>query len=170
MSNNGNTSLVAVVMGSKSDLGVMQPALDRLASLEISYEVDIMSAHRSPGRVSEYASNLHKRGVMAIIAGAGSAAHLAGVIAAHTIIPVIGVPVAATKLNGMDSLLSVVQMPAGIPVATVGIDNSDNAALLAAQIVAFKLPGLSDRLYAHKTAMEEKVNAASSEAAKSEQF
>ena len=170
MSNNGNTSLVAVVMGSKSDLGVMQPALDRLASLEISYEVDIMSAHRSPGRVSEYASNLHKRGVMAIIAGAGSAAHLAGVIAAPTIITVIGVPVAATKLNGMDSLLSVVQMPAGIPVATVGIDNSDNAALLAAQIVAFKLPGLSDRLYAHKTAMEEKVNAASNEAAKSEQF
>ena len=119
MSNNGNGSLVAVVMGSKSDLGVMQPALDRLASLQISYEVDIMSAHRSPGRVSEYASKLHKRGVMAIIAGAGSAAHLAGVIAAHTIIPVIGVPVAATKLNGMDPLYKCPRVFLSLPLALI---------------------------------------------------
>ena len=165
MSDSSVDSLVSVVMGSKSDLGLMQAGIDRLAALGIPHEVDIMSAHRSPARVADYASKLQTRGVMAIIAGAGAAAHLAGVIAAHTIIPVIGVPIAATKLNGLDSLLAVVQMPAGVPVASVGIDNSENAALLAAQIVAFKLPGLSEKLLEHKAAMEDKVSKASSETA-----
>jgi len=144
-------------MGSKSDLRVMQAAADTLRAFAVPYELDIVSAHRTPNKLHDYASRLVERNIAVVIAGAGGAAHLPGMIAAHTIVPVIGVPVAATKLEGMDSLLSIVQMPAGVPVATVAVDNAENAAVLAAQIVAPLLPGLRDRLLDHKKALEDKV-------------
>ncbi len=150
-------------MGSKSDLRVMQAAADALRAFEIAYEIDIVSAHRTPQKLRDYATGLLERDVAVVIAGAGGAAHLPGMIAAQTIVPVIGVPVAATKLAGMDSLLSIVQMPAGIPVATVAIDNAENAALLAAQIVALRQPGLRERLLRHRRALEDKVLAAADE-------
>lgn len=123
-------------MGSDSDLRVMQAAADMLTQLEIPFEMTIVSAHRTPERMMEYAGAARDRGLQAIIAGAGGAAHLPGMVAALTILPVIGVPIAVTALQGQDSLLSIVQMPKGIPVATVAIDNAANAALLAAQIIA----------------------------------
>ncbi|MBU15299.1 MAG: 5-(carboxyamino)imidazole ribonucleotide mutase [Gammaproteobacteria bacterium] len=123
-------------MGSDSDLRVMQAAADMLKQLEIPHEMTIVSAHRTPKRMMGYAGSARDRGLKAIIAGAGGAAHLPGMVAALTILPVIGVPIAVTALQGQDSLLSIVQMPMGIPVATVAIDNAANAALLAAQIMA----------------------------------
>ena len=123
-------------MGSDSDLRVMQAAADMLKQLEIPHEMTIVSAHRTPERMMGYAGSARDRGLKAIIAGAGGAAHLPGMVAALTILPVIGVPIAVTALQGQDSLLSIVQMPMGIPVATVAIDNAANAALLAAQIMA----------------------------------
>ena len=123
-------------MGSDSDLRVMQAAADMLKQLEIPHEMTIVSAHRTPKRMMGYAGSARDRGLKAIIAGAGGAAHLPGMVAALTILPVIGVPIAVTALQGQDSLLSIVQMPMGIPVATVAIDNAANAALLAAQIIA----------------------------------
>lgn len=155
---NDVTPLASIVMGSKSDLHVMQAAADCLTALEVPFEIDIVSAHRTPKKLYDYAEGLRERGIAAVIAGAGGAAHLPGMIAAQTIVPVIGVPVSATKLDGMDSLLSIVQMPAGVPVATVAIDNAENAAILAAQIVALRLPGLHDRLQAHKDSLKDKVN------------
>src|SRR5215470_11639046 len=130
--------LVSIVMGSDSDLEIMNEAAKALDDFGIAYEIDVTSAHRSPARTSEYARNAASRGVKVIIAGAGGAAHLAGVIAAETTIPVIGVPIPSTSLNGLDSLLSVVQMPAGIPVATVAIGKpgATNAGILAAQIIS----------------------------------
>ena len=127
---------VGIIMGSDSDLRVMQAAADMLTQLEIPFEMTIVSAHRTPERMMEYAGAARDRGLQAIIAGAGGAAHLPGMVAALTILPVIGVPIAITALQGQDSLLSIVQMPKGIPVATVAIDNAANAALLAAQIIA----------------------------------
>jgi phosphoribosylaminoimidazole carboxylase PurE protein len=127
---------VGIIMGSDSDLRVMQAAADMLTQLEIPFEMTIVSAHRTPERMMEYAGAARDRGLQAIIAGAGGAAHLPGMVAALTILPVIGVPIAVTALQGQDSLLSIVQMPMGIPVATVAIDNAANAALLAAQIIA----------------------------------
>lgn len=127
---------VGIIMGSDSDLRVMQAAADMLTQLEIPFEMTIVSAHRTPERMMEYAGAARDRGLQAIIAGAGGAAHLPGMVAALTILPVIGVPIAVTALQGQDSLLSIVQMPKGIPVATVAIDNAANAALLAAQIIA----------------------------------
>ena len=155
---NDVTPLASIVMGSKSDLHVMQTAADCLTALEVPFEIDIVSAHRTPKKLYEYAEGLRERGIAAVIAGAGGAAHLPGMIAAQTIVPVIGVPVSATKLDGLDSLLSIVQMPAGVPVATGAIDNAENAAILAAQIVALRLPGLHDRLQAHKDSLKDKVN------------
>jgi phosphoribosylaminoimidazole carboxylase PurE protein len=139
--------LVSIVMGSDSDLEIMREAGKALEDFGIAYEMDVTSAHRSPDRTAEYARGAAQRGVRVIIAGAGGAAHLAGVIAAHTTLPVIGVPIPTTSLNGLDSLLATVQMPAGIPVATVAIGKpgATNAGILAAQIL-----GLSDRNVARK--------------------
>ncbi len=129
--------LVSIVMGSDSDLEIMNEAAKALDDFGIAYEIDVISAHRSPARTSEFARNAASRGIKVIIAGAGGAAHLAGVIAAETTLPVIGVPIPSTPLNGMDSLLAIVQMPAGIPVATVAIGKAGatNAGILAAQII-----------------------------------
>lgn len=154
-------------MGSRSDLTVMQAAADCLRALEVPHELDIVSAHRTPRKLASYAEALAAREVAVVIAGAGGAAHLPGMIAAHTVVPVIGVPVAATKFDGLDSLLSIVQMPAGIPVATVAVDNAENAALLAAQIVAIANPVLRSRIERHRHALEDKVLAAAAETAMS---
>lgn|ERR1700694_1249269 len=142
-----DTPLVSIVMGSDSDLEIMNEAAKALEGFGIPYEIDVTSAHRSPARTTEFTRKAAGRGVKVIIAGAGGAAHLAGVIAAETTLPVIGVPIPSTPLNGMDSLLSIVQMPAGIPVATVAIGKAGatNAGILAAQII-----GLSDRQVAEK--------------------
>jgi len=139
--------MVSIVMGSDSDLEIMNEAAKALDDFGIPYEIDVTSAHRSPARTAEFARNAAGRGIKAIIAGAGGAAHLAGVIAAETSLPVIGVPIPSTPLNGMDSLLAIVQMPAGIPVATVAIGKAGatNAGILAAQII-----GLSNSTVAGK--------------------
>jgi 5-(carboxyamino)imidazole ribonucleotide mutase len=131
-------SLVGVVMGSKTDEPLMQPALDILQQLGIEYEVSIISAHRTPDKAREYGLKAEANGVEVIIAGAGGAAHLPGVIASWTTLPVIGVPLATSKLSGADALYSIVQMPGGIPVACVAIDGAKNAALLAAAIMSLK--------------------------------
>lgn len=130
--------LVGVVMGSQSDTPVMQGALDALKDLGIDYEVTVMSAHRSPEKVREYGKAARDRGLEVLIAGAGGAAHLPGVLASWTTIPVIGVPLASTELKGVDALYSIAQMPAGVPVAAVGVQGSRNAAYLAASILALK--------------------------------
>jgi 5-(carboxyamino)imidazole ribonucleotide mutase len=139
-------------MGSDSDLEIMREAAKALDGFGITYEIDISSAHRSPARTSEYARNAAGRGIKVIVAGAGGAAHLAGVIAAESTLPVIGVPIPSTPLQGMDSLLAIVQMPAGIPVATVAIGKAGatNAGILAAQILALGDPSLAKKLEAHK--------------------
>jgi 5-(carboxyamino)imidazole ribonucleotide mutase len=127
--------LVGIVMGSDSDWPTMQAAADALAEFDIPFEADVISAHRMPDEMLEYGRHAHKRGLHVVIAGAGGAAHLPGMLAAVTPLPVIGVPVPLKYLDGMDSLLSIVQMPAGVPVATVSIGNARNAGLLAARIV-----------------------------------
>jgi phosphoribosylaminoimidazole carboxylase PurE protein len=144
--------LVSIVMGSDSDLEIMREAAKALEDFGIAYEMDVTSAHRSPDRTAEFARNAAQRGVRVIIAGAGGAAHLAGVIAAHTTLPVIGVPIPSTSLNGLDSLLATVQMPAGIPVATVAIGKpgATNAGILAAQILGVSDPDVARKLDDHK--------------------
>ena len=144
--------LVSIVMGSDSDLEIMREAGKALDDFGIPYEIDVTSAHRSPDRSADFAKNAAGRGVKVIIAAAGGAAHLAGVIAAHTILPVIGVPIPSTSLNGMDSLLSTVQMPPGIPVATVAIGKwgATNAGILAAQMLAISDGEMAKKMYAHK--------------------
>jgi 5-(carboxyamino)imidazole ribonucleotide mutase len=132
----GETPEVAIVMGSDSDLDTMQAAADALTELSIAHEIGVVSAHRSPEEMLAFGAQAHERGVKVLIAGAGGAAHLPGMLAAMTPLPVIGVPVALRHLDGIDSLLSIVQMPAGVPVATVGIGNARNAGLLAARILA----------------------------------
>jgi len=156
---------VALLMGSKSDLPKLQSCLDTLQKLGLQAEVRIMSAHRTPEIVSEFASSAAERGLKVIIAAAGGAAHLAGVVAAHTMLPVIGIPVEGGSLNGMDALLATVQMPGGIPVATVGVGSGGpvNAALLAAQIIAVSDAELRARLVADRQARKEKVLAADKE-------
>ena len=144
-------------MGSDSDLRVMQAAADILEQLEIPFEMTIVSAHRTPDRMFEYARSAQERGLKTIIAGAGGAAHLPGMVAALTILPVIGVPVAVTALQGQDSLLSIVQMPKGIPVATVAIDNAANAGLLAAQIIATSNSDVQDKLQAFRNSQTQTV-------------
>jgi 5-(carboxyamino)imidazole ribonucleotide mutase len=151
--------LVAIVMGSDSDLEIMNEAAKSLDDFGISYEIDIASAHRSPARTSEFARTAASRGIKVIIAGAGGAAHLAGVIAAETTLPVIGVPIPSTALNGMDSLLSIVQMPAGIPVATVAIGKAGatNAGILAAQIIGLSTKTVADKLNLLKVKLAQSV-------------
>ena len=129
------TTEVAIIMGSDSDWPVMEEAAKALDSLAISYSVDVVSAHRMPEEMMDFAKNAAQRGIKVIIAGAGGAAHLPGMVAALTPLPVIGVPVSLKNLDGLDSLLSIVQMPGGVPVATVGIDNAKNAGILAARII-----------------------------------
>jgi 5-(carboxyamino)imidazole ribonucleotide mutase len=144
--------LVSIVMGSDSDLDIMREATKPLDEFGIAYEIDVTSAHRSPDRTADYARKAADRGIRVIIAGAGGAAHLAGVIAAHTTLPVIGVPIPSTALNGMDSLLATVQMPAGIPVATVAIGKpgATNAGILAAQILGLASAAIARKLASHK--------------------
>jgi 5-(carboxyamino)imidazole ribonucleotide mutase len=145
--------LVGVVMGSKSDYDVLSAAVEILRTLEISYETRIVSAHRTPDRLFEYAESARTRGLRVIIAGAGGAAHLPGMLASKTLVPVLGVPVASTQLNGLDSLLSIVQMPKGVPVGTlaIGTAGAANAALLAAEILATHDEHLFERLSAWRT-------------------
>ena len=142
----GRGPIVGILMGSDSDLGVMRAAADALRELDVPFEVRVLSAHRTPDATIEYARSAVARGLRVIIAGAGGAAHLPGVLAAVTTLPVIGVPVPLQVLDGLDSLLSIVQMPAGIPVATVGIGNARNAGLLAARILGTSDPALRGRI------------------------
>ena len=148
-----NEALVGIIMGSDSDLGVMRAAAEVLGELRVPCEMTIASAHRTPKRVFEYVEGARARGLKVIIAGAGGAAHLAGVAAALTPMPVIGVPVKSASLSGQDSLLSMVQMPPGVPVATVAIDGARNAGILAAQMIATGDPALMERLIDCKQAL-----------------
>jgi len=148
---------IGIVMGSDSDLPIVQKAVDTLKSLEIPYEVHIYSAHRTPIEAHDFAVNARANGFGAIIAAAGMAAHLAGAIAANTTLPVIGIPCKGPVLDGMDALLSTVQMPSGIPVATVAINGAVNAALLCAQILAVEDPKLAAKLDAKRAADSAKV-------------
>ena len=148
---------VAVVMGSDSDLETMKPCIARLQSFGIPTEVRVISAHRTPAAAERFASQAREDGFGAIIAAAGKAAHLAGVIAAYTTLPVIGVPIKTSMMGGLDSLLSMVQMPKGIPVACVAVDGADNAAILAAQMLALSDEDLAGKLSAFKVRMAEEV-------------
>ena len=150
---------VGILMGSDSDLPIMEEAIKVLQRFGIPFEVEVASAHRTPKRVSEYARTAEERGLKVIIAGAGAAAHLAGVIASETTLPVIGVPIDSSPLKGLDSLLSTVQMPGGIPVATVAIGKAGarNAGILAAEILALSDGGLRDKLKAFRAEMEKGV-------------
>ena len=150
--------LAGIVMGSDSDLGVMQEGAKILEEFGVAFEITVLSAHRTPDRAHKYAISAIPRGLKVIIASAGGAAHLAGVMAANTTLPVIGVPI-NWKLNGLDSLLSTVQMPPGIPVATVAIDGAKNAGLLAVQILATSDESLANKLALYKTTMANSVNA-----------
>ena len=138
--------LVGILMGSDSDLPVMEKAAEVLKGLGIPYEMDISSAHRLPEKTANYAKTARERGIEVLIAGAGMAAHLAGVLAAHTTLPVIGIPIKSGALNGADALYSTVQMPPGVPVATVGIDGAKNAAYLACEILSIKYPEIARKL------------------------
>lgn len=152
-------SKVAIIMGSDSDLGVMQKCIDKLQDLGIEYEVRILSAHRTPEACAYFSRNAAADGFSCVIAAAGKAAHLAGAIAANTILPVIGVPVKSSTLDGLDALLSTVQMPSGMPVATVAIDGAENAAILAAQIIGVADKAVAERLATMRREMTEKVEA-----------
>ncbi len=143
----------AVIMGSDSDLPVVQKAIDKLRSFGIPVEAHVMSAHRTPERAAAFAGAAADNGFGVIIAAAGKAAHLAGVLAAHTILPVIGIPIKSSTLDGLDALLATVQMPSGIPVATVAIDGAENAAILAAQMLALSNTELADKLSGMKKSM-----------------
>lgn len=152
-----NRPLVGIIMGSESDLDVMQKASDILNELGVPHEMSIKSAHRTPDEMFRYAEEAQKRGIEVIIAGAGGAAHLPGMTASKTLLPVIGVPIHVTPLQGLDSLLSIVQMPRGVPVATVAIGNAENAGLLAARILGIKYPEIQERLFAYMERIREKV-------------
>jgi 5-(carboxyamino)imidazole ribonucleotide mutase len=148
---------IGIIMGSDSDLEVMQEAAKILEEFKVSYEITVVSAHRTPERMMEYAKTARSRGLHVIIAGAGGAAHLPGMVASVTTLPVIGVPVKLKALDGMDSLLSIVQMPGGVPVATVAINGAKNAGLLAVQILATTNNRLAEQLQAYKDNMKEEV-------------
>ena len=154
-----NTPKVGIVMGSDSDLPVMQAAADALASFGIPYEITVASAHRSPARAADFAATAKERGLQTIIAGAGHAAHLAGVLAAHTTLPIIGVPIDSSCLKGWDALLATVQMPPGIPVATMAIGKSGarNAGIFAAQMISLSDNALAEKLAAFKDKMAAQV-------------
>lgn len=148
---------VAIVMGSDSDFPVVKNAVLKLMEFGVPYEVHVMSAHRTPSQAAEFSANAEKNGFGVIIAAAGKAAHLGGVLAAHTILPVIGIPIKSSTLDGLDALLATVQMPSGIPVATVAIDGAANAAILAVQMLALSDKDLADKLTEMKTKMAEEV-------------
>lgn len=159
MSAAGNRPLVGIIMGSDSDLPVMKAAAEVLEELEIAYEIKISSAHRTPATAHQFAATAVDRGLAVIIAGAGGAAHLPGVMAASTPLPVVGVPVKAVSLSGLDSLLSIAQMPPGVPVATVGINAARNAGILAAQIIGAGDAAVRGRVEAFKDRMRAGVEA-----------
>lgn len=149
-----NKPLVGIIMGSDSDLPVMKEAADILKEFDIPYEIKIVSAHRTPKYMAEYGSTAHEKGIKVIIAGAGGAAHLPGMTAAHSPLPVVGVPVKSKSLDGLDSLLSIVQMPGGVPVATVGINQAKNAGLLAVEILAANDKNLLAKIMNYKKSLE----------------
>ena len=148
--------MISIIMGSTSDLPVMEKAAQFLDQMEIPFEMNALSAHRTPSEVEEFARNASERGIQVIIAGAGMAAALPGVIAASTSVPVIGVPIKG-MLDGLDAMLSIIQMPPGIPVATVGVDAALNAAILAAQMLSLSDPALAQRLAAYKSGLKQKI-------------
>ena len=150
---------VALIMGSKSDWPSLKGCVSVLGSFGIDVEVHVASAHRTPEKVAVFADHARENGFEIIIAAAGKAAHLAGVIAGHTTLPVIGIPVKSSFMDGLDSLLSTVQMPTGIPVATVAVGGGDNAAYLAAQMLSIKYPDIADKLAAHRVKMAEAIEA-----------
>lgn len=152
--------LIGVIMGSISDSDVMKGCIDMLKELELPHEVKVLSAHRTPGLTRDYAMSASDRGIEIIIAGAGWAAHLAGAIAAHTTLPVIGIPIDSSPFKGMDALLSTVQMPSGIPVATVAVGSggAKNAAVLAAQILGLKYPSVAEKVKAHRGKLTENAS------------
>ena len=149
--------MISIIMGSNSDLPVMQEAADIIKSFDVKFEMRVVSAHRTPELMYVYAKNAREVGIDVIIAGAGGAAHLPGMVAAMTTLPVIGVPVKSRSLDGLDSLLSIVQMPPGVPVATVAINAAKNAGLLALQILAVKDKGLADKLDAYREQVKQEV-------------
>ena len=158
------TPRVGIIMGSSSDLSIMQAAADILKQFDIVFEIDIVSAHRTPEKMFEYAKNAHIKGLQVIIAGAGGAAHLPGMVASLTPLPVIGVPVkSSNSIDGWDSLLSIVQMPNGVPVATVAVNAAQNAGILAAQIIACSDKQLLEKIIEFKTSLKEKVIKSSEE-------
>lgn len=148
---------IAIVMGSKSDYLILERAHSVLNEFGVDFETRIISAHRTPRAAEEFASKAEENGIEVIIAAAGKAAHLGGVLAAYTPMPIIGLPIKSSTLDGLDSLLSMVQMPKGVPVATVAIDGAENAALLAVQILSVKYPELRDKMKRYKAKMEEEI-------------
>ena len=149
---------VGIIMGSTSDLPVMQEAIDFLKEMDIDIEVDIVSAHRTPDKLFDYSKNAHTRGINVIIAGAGGAAHLPGMVASLSPLPVIGVPVKSrNSIDGWDSVLSILQMPGGVPVATVALDGAKNAGILATQILGARDSALQDKMLAYKEGLKQKV-------------
>lgn len=149
---------IAIIMGSKSDFGVVKPAMSVIKDFGVECEVRVISAHRTPEEAHEYSKTAIERGIEVIICAAGKAAHLGGVIAANTTLPVIGLPVKTDMMGGLDSLLSIVQMPSGIPVATVGVNGGENAGLLALQMLGIKYPEIAGKLAAYKAKMRDKIN------------
>ncbi len=150
---------VAIIMGSDSDLPIVKGAIEKLKEFEVPFEVHVMSAHRTPDAAADFSKNAEKNGFGVIISAAGKAAHLGGVLAAHTILPVIGIPIKSSTLDGLDALLATVQMPSGIPVATVAIDGAANAAILAVQMLALSDKSLAEKLADMKVKMAEVVMA-----------
>ncbi len=154
--------MVGIIMGSDSDLPIMQEAIDVLESFDIPIEVDVVSAHRTPEKLFDYSKNAHTRGIKVIIAGAGGAAHLPGMVASLSPLPIIGVPVkSSNSIDGWDSVLSILQMPGGIPVATVALNGAKNAGILAAQIIGVSDKCVQDKVVAYKEGLKIKVNQAS---------
>ena len=157
-------SKVGIIMGSKSDYPVMKDAVEVLKFFEIDYEIDIISAHRTPEKMMEYSKNAHKNGISVIIAGAGGAAHLPGMVASNSPLPVIGVPIKSrNSIDGWDSILSILQMPGGVPVATVALDGAKNGAILAVEILGSNNSKIQDKIIAYKRDLENKVKSSSIE-------
>ena len=157
-------SKVGIIMGSKSDYPVMKDAVEILEFFEIDYEIDIVSAHRTPEKMMEYSKNAHKNGISVIIAGAGGAAHLPGMVASNSPLPVIGVPIKSrNSIDGWDSILSILQMPGGVPVATVALDGAKNGAILAVEILGSNNSKIQEKIIAYKKDLEKKVKSSSLE-------
>jgi 5-(carboxyamino)imidazole ribonucleotide mutase len=155
--------LIGILMGSESDFPIMEKTVEVLKAMGIPYEIEIRSAHRLPEKTAHYAKTARRRGIEVLIAGAGMAAHLAGVLASHTTLPVIGVPIKSGALNGADALYSTVQMPPGVPVATVGIDGAKNAAYLACEILSIKYPEIANKLEDFRSKMKKSLEERSKE-------